>query len=131
VSEDSQFLSKPAIQRMRDAGLQVEETAYGFSITRNLGDNVITGECGGEHDGSVSISFGGLLGEAARTAHWFFRYSMREMADFLIAADKQAQTANEGWWECIQKLDSAYDHQDLESRLRQKYPDLWRAIDAE
>ncbi len=124
---------KTAIKRILDVGLRVKERSYGFSIEKGHGEHTIFGQCGWEHDGSVSISFQSESGFGKRQpflGHWFQRFSMAEMADFLISVDVQSRETGASWWSCIQLQDSAYDYDFLEIRLRKKYPQLWEAIDA-
>jgi hypothetical protein len=120
MSQSDEHLQKPAIDRMRSAGLDVEEKAYGFRLVYRSPSTEYVGECGSEHNGSISIA----INNGTPPNRWFFRFSMSEMADYLIAADEEAQSGNRDFLTTLEAIDSRYDHDRLEQRLREAYPEL-------
>ena len=115
-----EHLQKPAIDRMRAAGLEVEEKAYGFRFVHQSPSAEYVGECGEEHNGSISIS----INDGVPPNRWFFRFSMGEMADYLISAYQLTKSMGGDFLKALEAIDSKYDHDLLEQRLRQAYPEL-------
>jgi hypothetical protein len=120
MNQPDEHLAKPAIDRMKAAGLDVEEKAYGFRLVHQSTTLEYVGECGGEHDGSISIS----ISNGTPLVRWFFRFSMREMADYLIAADQITKSTRGELLTIMEAIDSEYDHDRLEQRLREAHPEL-------
>lgn len=115
MSQPDEHKQRPAIDRMRSAGLEVEEKPYGFRLVYRSQSAEYVGECGYEYNGSISIA----MNNGIPPNRWFFRFSMGEMADFIIATDEESKSRNEDFLTVMEAIDSRYDHDGLELRLRE------------
>lgn len=73
-----------------------------------------------EHNGSISIS----INNGVPPKGWFFRFSMGEMADYLISASQLTKATGDDFLKVLEAIDSKYEHDLLEQRLRQAYPEI-------
>jgi hypothetical protein len=106
------------LAKMRSASIPVQGQCYGFSIDHPELQEVRRhfGECGAEHDFSISLS---LLVEESPPNVWFFRFDVDEMVALLVEAYSRCST-NPSRAEivaAIRAVDSTYDHDHLEDRL--------------
>jgi hypothetical protein len=110
-----------AVRDLRAAGLDVELRAYGFHLLHEDTEGTYEGECGGEHDWSVSLS----LRVDGPPVRWYFRYSIREMADFIGSAyAKVRERECESLGAALEYLDRNYDHEELSRRLEARRTDV-------
>ncbi len=104
-----------AIRDLRAAGLDVESRAYGFHLSHHDLAGAYEGECGSEHDWSIALS----LRVHDAPVRWFFRYSLREMALFLMASYVQVCNGETvSLIDALEHADRDCDQQELEQRLR-------------
>ena len=109
-----------AIRRLQESGVPVVERAYGFALehpewreTRRY-----FGECGCEHDGSISLV---VHADELPPIVRFFRFSFVEVADLVEAAYGRVppDAASETIVAALRAVDATYDHDDLDRRLEQ------------
>ena len=113
TSADNYFV-QDAVRDLRAAGLNVETKAYGIHLLHNDSAGTYEGECGIEHDWSISLA----LRVNGPPVRWYFRFSAREMAEFIASAFAKA---SEGQFEslaaALEDADRKYDHEELSRRL--------------
>lgn len=119
----SDYLVQHAVRELRAVGLDVEERAYGFHLSHQDSAGIYDGHCGSEHDWSISLAI--FVNEPPN--HWFFRYSVREMAQFIASSyAKMRQGEFESLLAAMQDANRKYDYEDLKRRLEQKAQDVRR-----
>lgn len=110
----SDYFMQDAVRDIRALGVDVEDRAYGFRLSHHDSTGIYHGECGGEHDGSVSLH---LFGNQPYS-RWYFRFSVREMAEFIASScAKVSQGKFESLLTAMEDSDRDYDYQELPGRL--------------
>lgn len=108
------YFAQDAVRDLCATGLHVEHRVYGFHLSHEDSAGTYDGECGLEHDGSISLS----VRVNMPPVRWFFRYSAREMAEFIGSAyTKVRQGQFETLAAALEDADNNYDHEELSRRL--------------
>jgi hypothetical protein len=109
-----------AIRIMREAGIPVQQRAYGFSLEHP--DWSETGrsfaECACEHDGSIMLS---VCADELPPRVPFSRFDFLEIASFVISSYRRVSPDcdSAAIVAAMRTEDSAYDYAALERRLEQ------------
>jgi hypothetical protein len=112
---DDQYFMQDAVRDLRSAGLDAEIRAYGFCFSHRDSAGRYEGDCGGEHDWSVSLA----VRVNRAPVRWYCRYSVREMAEFLASSyARVCEGRFESLAEAMEEADGDYDHKELEHRLQ-------------
>jgi hypothetical protein len=111
---------REAVLDLQKVGLDVQQCTYGFSLAHRDSAGTYDGECGPEHDFSVSLA----ITVNCPPVKWFFRFSVREMAEFLVASYAGVQNGRfPSLAAAMAHIDDAYDYDELWRRLKTAYPD--------
>jgi hypothetical protein len=109
-----------AIRKIREAGIPVQERAFGFSLEHP--EWSATGrsfaECACEHNGSIVLAV--RADELPPIVH-FWRFDILEMSAFVIAAYRRVspESNSAGIVAAMRSEDSSYDYDALDARLDQ------------
>lgn len=103
MEEDFTSVCDRAVFDLVQAGIRAQRRAYGFSVELNDRSGEFEGQCGFEHDGSISLS---LIPKTPPVV-WFFRSSIPSMAQLLIAAQKLlTENPSQTWIETLGSLEN-------------------------
>jgi hypothetical protein len=115
--DEDHYRDEDAVRDLCLAGMNAELRPYGFEVTHSDSAGQYEGECGGEHDLSVSFS----LIVNGPPAKWFFRYSVHEMTQFLISSfQAYRQGQFDTFVQSLADVDDKYDYRGLEKRLAEE-----------
>lgn len=114
MTDRDDYFMQDAVRDLHAVGLNVEIRAYGFHLAHHDSAGTYEGECGGEHDWSISLS----LRVNTPPVRWFYRYSVREMAEFIEAAYHRVREGkSESLAVALEETNRDYDHESLSRRL--------------
>jgi len=97
------YVFSNAITDLLIAGFQVKEEAFGFSVVLQDSDTTYRLECGYEHDGNISIS----IHSGMPPVRWFFRPTIREIVNLLIAANGLLKSGEAyDWLNALERIET-------------------------